>query len=190
MIAFLLFLFLTIPTFADCTEGNKAFAFYLAEPKDFSKNAFTIQIQAKNQEIYKATTEDIKKKFTEANLPEDRLRETLFRVSFEENFQDPEKRKLSQMEHIRGSIFLSPGSLSHQLEFSYTNSNSIPIGKHCLRLYLHENESQILDSTIVNIESNYGGTDQQPVIYQFSPYGGKIGDSIKIIGKNFGNDIL
>ncbi len=100
------------------------------------------------------------------------------------------KIKLSgiKTEIYKGSLYTGVDST---VQGFYLNAyETIPSNaKTKLELFLSKNgKEEKLDEMIVNIPAT-SGMDKQPSIVKLKPSGGVVGDTIVIIGKNFGRDI-
>ena len=100
------------------------------------------------------------------------------------------KIKLSgiKTEIYKGSLYTGVDSTVQG--FYFNAYETIPPNANTkLELFLSQNgKEKKVDEMIVNIPAT-SGTDKQPSIVKLKPSGGVIGDTIVIVGKNFGRDI-
>jgi len=91
------------------------------------------------------------------------------------------------LHQVNGSFYMSKENpFELEMDFRYIYDERLPLGENCIRLY---DSKQAYDFKTLNIKSLYSGADEQPYIEKISPSGGSYGDTIQIVGRNFGKDI-
>ena len=167
LIALLIFPFLLSSEPCTKTVEDSPFSLLRVNVKDFSRNTIHLTIRS--------NSEDELAKFYKKE--KERVIESEFGASMNGK----------GLHQVNGSFYMSKENpFELEMDFRYIYDERLPLGENCIRLY---DSKQAYDFKTLNIKSLYSGADEQPYIEKISPSGGSYGDTIQIVGRNFGKDI-
>ncbi|MCX7997841.1 MAG: IPT/TIG domain-containing protein, partial [Leptospiraceae bacterium] len=167
--------------FSSSTKENYKITYF--QPKDLSRDAFLVSVRTRRPDIF---------------LEELKAKPPKWRIQVEGVVGIKRKKNSNEIIEKRGIIYADIYESYIQLDkddpflvnFEVILYSKIEPGEANVQLFRIEGEEENLVANYqIEIPERYSNPGKQPIVYSITPEAGKRGDTITVIGKNFGNDI-